>query len=184
MLLPLLAGQMGGLNMFAYALNNPVMYWDPSGQIAITLKITGVLLLTTILKGLAVGALVVGAAVVIYHGVKMIMDAVNNRPPPATPAPPGMAPPGSIPTVVPNIITSNIALMGSNQGVSDMGRVHRHKRLRDMTAEELADEYAAAIARGDRAFARKVAEQQKYRGFRNRRKQRGQPNKIMLSALA
>jgi len=34
MLLPVLAGQMGGLNMFAYALNNPVMYWDPTGEIA------------------------------------------------------------------------------------------------------------------------------------------------------
>jgi len=38
-LVPALAGQRGGLNMYAYALNNPVSYVDPSGQFAITIAI-------------------------------------------------------------------------------------------------------------------------------------------------
>ena len=75
MLVPKLAGQMGGLHMFAYALNNPVMYWDPSGQMAVTATITGIALLLTILKGLAVGAVVAGAVV---GGIYLGTTIVNN----------------------------------------------------------------------------------------------------------
>ena len=56
MLVPLLATQRGGLNMYAYALNNPVMYVDPNGQ----LVITGTTLLIAILIGAAIGAAIGG----------------------------------------------------------------------------------------------------------------------------
>jgi len=58
MLLPLLAGQMGGLNMFAYSLNNPVMHTDSTGQLVITASI----LLKAALIGAIVGGVIGGAA--------------------------------------------------------------------------------------------------------------------------
>ena len=48
MLVPLLAQQQGGLNMYAYALNNPIRYWDPSGQSATALMI-GIILTATLI---------------------------------------------------------------------------------------------------------------------------------------
>jgi len=51
------------------------LYQDPRGQIAVTATITGIALLLTILKGLAVGAVVAGAVV---GGIYLGTTIVNN----------------------------------------------------------------------------------------------------------
>jgi len=59
-LVPALAGQRGGLNMYAYALNNPVSYVDPSGQFA---KLTPVFMAIKLMLFTPVGGVVTQAAV-------------------------------------------------------------------------------------------------------------------------
>ena len=190
MLVPLLATQRGGLNMYAYALNNPIRYVDPMGQSVVVKAGLGIVVAILFVAGAVIYLSTIDNpdfAGAMRAGRDSVVEAWNNisnwwssrgSSNVSVPSTSGQAA-SSGSTTWSNTGTvpwGNVVAMGSKQGLSDIGPV-TGKQLRDMSVEELLLERQEAIRRGDTKFVRKIDAQLKFSDKRNVGNQRRLSNK-------
>ena len=165
---------LNGLNLYAYCLNNPVMYVDPYGTFFISIGAT--IALSTL------GVLGIGAAVeIVFHPIEKTINNISNwvgdlyydfefnR---STNANINLSSPNDT-----SLIISLIAL--EYYGEKLMSREKNRGRdteFRNKTNDELEEELAKAKRENDSAKIQRILKEMKMRGMRNMRKQRGGPH--------